>query len=243
MSKVSKSKFYMTIVVMCIVAIFTAVLGYAFGNRNTEKGSRMEFVMTKNVEPGHSIKGCYEIKYLSSDVGVSQDCVFTSEKELKGMVAQVKLYENEQITRSNVCKKEDVKRNLEFSLSTDTASTLANSLSVGDHVAIKVKFDDERPDAVVVPYISIKNIKSSSGEEITDGKTEPGFLIFRTTDEESIDLNSASKEGTLYVVKYVDVSKAKLKKNYVIGSASKDGDSTDSAQTDSASTENNNSES
>lgn len=221
MSKVSKNKFYMTIAIMCVVAIFTAILGYIFGNRNVEKGSRMEFVLTKNVEAGHPIKGCYKIKYLSSYTGISQDCVFNSEKDLKGMVAQIALHTNEQITRYNVCKKEDRKRNLQFSLAVDTSATIANSVSTGDPVAIKVKFDDERPDAVVVPYITIKNIKSSSGAEITDGSTEPGFLVFRVTNEESVDLNAASKEGTLYVVKYYDVSKAKLKKNYVIGTGDK----------------------
>lgn len=228
---VSKSKYYGTIAVLIALIIVFTIVGYALGGRNTSKGNRLAFQLTKDVAPGHSIEGCYKVVYLDSDVGLAADKVFKSEDDLKDMVAQVQLYENEQITRSNVCKKEDIDRNLEFSMETSTTGTIANGLSVNDKVAILVKFDDERDDAVVVSDIDIKGIKSSSGADITDDTTEPGFLVFRVNEEEAIDLNQASKEGSLYAVRYCDLGKDKLIKNYERpnGTPDDEDDSTDSS--------------
>lgn len=224
---VSKSKYYGTIAALIVLMLIFTVLGYVLGNRNTTKGSRMAFQLTKNVAPGHSIEGCYKVVYLDSDVGLVANNTFKSEDDLKGMVAQVQLYENEQITRSNVCKKEEVERNLDFSMETSTTGTIANSLEVGDTVAILVKFDDERDDAVVVSNIDVKGIKSSSGAEITDNTTEPGYLVFRVNEEEAVDLSQASKEGSLYVVRYKDVGQEKLTKTYErpSGESEEDGES------------------
>lgn len=211
---ITKSKHFLVVGVLIVLAAVGILVSFLVGKSASTGTAVEQFRLTTDVARGHSIEGKYEPVKESSNTSMSKDILVLDEDDLKGMVAATDMYKNQSITKSSIMREDEVKRNLDFSMTTDVAGTIANSLEANDLVAIKVKFDDERPDACVVPAIHVSDIKSTNGEEILDASTAPGFLLFRVSDEESSDLNAASKEGTLYVVRYIDITQEKLEKTY-----------------------------
>ncbi|MNM46032.1 hypothetical protein D3C81_569620 [compost metagenome] len=214
-----------TVITIAVVLLFFAVgiLGAYFVGYNKSRGESVKhFKLIKPVSRGHELLGAYEESSTPSNIAIPAENLVISESELKGKVAMYDLYTNEPITKSSIGLKESVDRNLEFSLSTTVESSLANSINIDDIVAIKVKFQDNREDAVVVPSIPVSNIKQTNGQPISKKEDVPGFFLFNVTNQEQNDLNSASKEGILYVTRYRDLSQPKLQKTYIQGQAPND---------------------
>lgn len=214
---VTKQKYIMTVAVFSILTCAMLAGGFFLG-RNISRGETVrQFLLTQDVSRGHELKGKFKEVNMPLDKSVNPDDLITSQEQLEQLVAYMDMYKNQPITKSAVGKKDDIERNLDFAMPITVEGAIANSAQVDDLVAIKVKFQDDRADACVVPSINIADIKTSQGEPIVDSSTLPGFFLFNVTDEESADLNAASKEGSLYIVRYRDTSQQKLEKTYQRG--------------------------
>lgn len=211
----NKSKFYMIIAVVVILAIVGCGSCYYLGMTYNLGETVTVFQLTDEVKKGGSISGKYIKTSVPKTSSVDASKTITSEEQLDGMVATTTMYRGQSLTVTSICKKEDVDRNLDFSIPATVDSTIANSLNQQDLVAIKVKFEDDRKDAVVLPDVTIDEIRTQNGESITEEGAVPGFLLFKVTNEESGILNDASKEGALYLVRYVDLSEPLLEQDYV----------------------------
>lgn len=211
---ISKSKHYLALALVVMIS-FVGVGASYFVGRNISRGDSItQFILTQNVDRGHPIEGKYVQVNVPSNVSVNPDHLILDEKELKGKVATMDMYKSQPITITSVSTEEHLERNFDFSMPITVEGAIANTLKVDDKVAIKVKFEDNRPDACVVPIIDVAELRTEVGGEIVDQSTVPGFVLFHTNDEESADLNAASKEGSLYVVRYRDISQPKLEKTY-----------------------------
>lgn len=219
---VSSQKYIITIALMLILLAAGIVGAYLYGSTTLKGDCIKQFRLTQDVPRGHSIQGKFEEVSVTVKDSVASENLLVNAKDLENAYALTDMYRNESITKSDVGAKEDIERSIDFALPVTIEGALANSISTNDIVAIKVKFEDERQDACVVSSIPIKDIRTSNGEPIVDNSTLPGFLLFTVTDEENINLNSASKEGTLYVVRYTDLSQPKIEENYSKGKTSLD---------------------
>lgn len=219
MASVSKTRHYIVLGTTVVLLSGVGVMAYLVGKNADNGGEVKQFVLTEDVKAGHSIEGKYKEVLRSVDDSVEAEYCYSDVEDLKDLVTQIDLYSHQVITKSNTCKQEDIERTLDFSIEVDVASTIANSIKSEDVVALKVKFDDERKDAVIVPKINVNEIRDDNGKNIekddTSSKT-PGFLLFKVSNEEADLLNSASKEGVIYVVRYRDLSKADLENTYKI---------------------------
>lgn len=234
-SMVSKKSLIMTTIFFIILATVGSLGGYVVG-RNAEKGSSIkQYLLTEDVEAGHSLKGKFKEVYVSGNTSVATDNLVLNANVLDNGVAAHKMYANSPITVSDVTTLEDLNRNIEVSFPIDVNGSIANSLKPGDVVSIKLTYKDEnKKDAVVIPQIKVKAVKSTSGTAIVDENTVVGYVIFDVTSEESSDVNNAKKEGTLYCAKYNDLNQKPLEKTYSVSGGTTSTDS--STETNSSST-------
>lgn len=216
-SMVSKKTLIMTIILFIVLTTVGSFGGYIFG-RNAEKGSSIkQYLLIEDVPAGHSLKGKYREVYVSGNTSISIDSLVLNANELDNGVAAHQLYANSPLTVTDVTVLEDLERNIEVSFPVSVTGAVANSIKEGDVVAIKLTYKDEnKADAVVVPQVSIKAVKSTSGTPVLDENTVVGYVIFDLTSDESSDVNNAMKEGSLYCAKYNDLSQKPLEKTYSV---------------------------
>lgn len=216
-SMVSKKTLIMTIILFIVLTTVGSFGGYIFG-RNAEKGSSIkQYLLIEDVPAGHSLKGKYREVYVSGNTSISIDSLVLNANELDNGVAAHQLYANSPLTVTDVTALEDLERNIEVSFPVSVTGAVANSIKEGDVVAIKLTYKDEnKADAVVVPQVSVKAVKSTSGTPVLDENTVVGYVIFDLTSDESSDVNNAMKEGSLYCAKYNDLSQKPLEKTYSV---------------------------
>lgn len=228
-STVSRKTVILIVLFLVILATGGTVAGYLYG-RTSERGESIkQYLLTEDVEPGHSLKGKYKEAYVSSKTSLDLNKLVINSDIIDSSVAATYLYANSPITVTNIKELEDLERNIEVSFPVTVTGSVANSIKPGDMVAIKLTYKDEnKEDAVVVPQIRIKDVRSTNGTPIEDNKTIVGFVIFDVTNSESSDVNNAMKEGSLYCAKYNDLNQKPLEKTYrVSDSVVKDGEKTD----------------
>lgn len=211
----NRSKFYMIIAVILILSIVGCGSCYYLGMTYNKGETVTEFHLTDEVKKGGSVSGKYIKVSVPKSSSTDSSKTITSEEQLDDMVAATTMYRGQALTVTSVCKKADVDRNLDFSIPATVDNTLANTLNPQDLVAIKVKFEDGRKDAVVIPDVTVDEIRTQNGESIKEEGAIPGFLLFKVTNDEASLLNDATKEGSLYLVRYVDLSEPLLKQDYV----------------------------
>lgn len=216
-SMVSKKTLIMTIIFFIVLTTGGSFVGYIFG-RNAEKGSSIkQYLLTEDVPAGHSLKGKYRDVYVSGNTSVSIDNLILNANELDNGVASHQLYANSPLTVTDVTTLDDLERNIEVSFPVSVTGAVANSIKEGDVVAIKLTYKDEnKADAVVVPQVTVKAVKSTSGTPVLDENTVVGYVIFDLTSDESSDVNNAMKEGSLYCAKYNDLNQKPLEKTYSV---------------------------
>lgn len=216
-STVSKKTVILIVIFLVVLSTLGTLGGYFFG-RTSERGESVkQYLLTEDVEPGHSLKGKYKESYVSSRSSIDINRLVLNANELDGAVASTKLYKNSPLTVTNVKLLEDLERNIEVSFPVTVTGTVANSIRPGDMVAIKLTYkDNNKSDAVVVSQIRVKEVKSTSGTPVEDDKTVVGFVIFDVTNTESSDVNNAMKEGSLYCAKYNDLNQKPLEKTYKV---------------------------
>lgn len=217
-SMVSKKSLIMTIIFFIVLTTVGSLGGYIVG-RNAERGSSIkQYLLVEDVEPGHSFLGKYREVYVSGNTSVSTENLVLNSAILDEGVATHKMYANSPITVTDVTKLDNLDRNIEVSFPIDVNGSIANSLKAGDVVCIKLTYKDEnKKDAVVIPQIKVKDVRSTSGTAVLDDTTVVGYVIFDVTSEESSDVNNAKKEGTLYCAKYNDLTQKPLDKTYSVG--------------------------
>lgn len=216
-SMVSKKTLIMTIIFFIVITTVGSFGGYIFG-RNAERGSSIkQYLLTEDVPAGHSLKGKYTEVYVSGNTSISMDNLVLNANELDNAVAAHQLYANSPLTTTDVTVLEDLNRNIEVSFPVSVTGSVANSIKAGDVVAIKLTYKDEnKADAVVVPQVTVKEVKSTSGTPVLDENTVVGYVIFDLTSDESSDVNNAMKEGSLYCAKYNDLGQKPLEKTYSV---------------------------
>lgn len=203
--------------ISAILVGVSAVGGYGVGVAKTRGDTVTQYLLTQDVSVGDPLDGKYAEVKVPKDVSIAVDSLILDESVLKNSIAFTPLKRNQQITKSLIGSVDDQNRNFDFTIPITVEGAIANSLKENEMVAIMVKFKDERDSAVVVPFISVSEIRTSNGEKIADEKSIPGFLRFIVSNKENIDLDNASKEGSLFVVRYNDINKEKLTKTYVKG--------------------------
>lgn len=216
-SMVSKKSLIMTIIFFIVLTTVGSMGGYMVG-RNSEKGSAIkQYLLLEDVEPGHNFLGKYREVYVSGNTSVATENLVLNSTILDEGVATHKMYANSPITVADVTKLDNLERNIEVSFPIDVNGSVANSLKVGDVVCIKLTYKDEnKKDAVVIPQIKVKDVRSTSGTAVVDDNTVVGYVIFDVTSEESSDVNNAKKEGTLYCAKYNNLNQKPLDKTYSV---------------------------
>lgn len=202
--------------------------GYVMASSKYTSDLITQYRIVQDVTPGQSLEGKYEEVKVPSKYSEPDSDLVLDENKIVNSVAVVALHPNSAITNDVITEKGEEDRNFDFALPITVEGAIANSLKPGEMVAIKVKYKDNRDDAVVVPYIPVNEIRTSNGEVVQDEKSTPGFLMFVVSDDENIDLNNASKEGTLFVVRYKDLNGEKLEKTYKKGAVKSDSDSSSS---------------
>lgn len=216
-STVSRKTFILVIIFLVVISTVGVVSGYLYG-RSSERGESVkQYLLTEDVEPGHSLKGKYREAYVASKTSVNLDKLVLNSNELDGAVASTYLYKNSPLTVTDVTTLENIDRNIEISLPLDLNGSVANSIKAGDIVSIKLTYKDNRKeDAVVISKIQVKDVRSTSGTPVEDNKTLVGYVIFNISNNESSDINNARKEGMLYCAKYNDLTQKPLEKTYKI---------------------------
>lgn len=193
----------------------SAVGGYAVGSA---KGDTVtQFRLTQDVTAGQPLEGNYEEAQVNSRDSVSKDALILDEGKIKSSIAYTNMYKHQAITSGSIGDKLDKVRNFDFAMPTTVEGSVANSIKPDEMVAIKVKYKDTRDDAVVVPFIPVSQIRTSNGAKVSSDSEVPSFLLFVVSNDENTDLNNASKEGTLFVVRYHDLNQTKLEKTYKKG--------------------------
>lgn len=212
---VQKRTLYIVVAISLVLTALSLGLGYFVGGNQSRGDSVKQYILTEDVSRGHSLKGKYKEELVPRHLSTNPDNLIINQKDIEECVAAIDLYRNNPITKSVVTVEENLNRNLMFAMPITLEGAIGNNVTSNDVVAIKVKYKDNRADSVVVPSIPIKDITTANGTPIVDSSTVPGFLIFDVTNEESSELSAASKEGSLYIVKYNDLTQPRLEKDYV----------------------------
>lgn len=235
-SMVSKKSLIITIIFFIILTTVGTFGGFVVGKTSERASSIKQYLLTENVDVGHSLKGKYREVYVSSKTSVDVDSLVLDSNQIDTGVASHKMFANSPITVADVTKLESLDRNIEVSFPVSVTGSVANSIKPGDVVAIKLTYKDEnKKDAVVVPQVVVKAVKSTSGTPVLDENTVVGYVIFDVTSEESSDVNNAMKEGSLYCAKYTDLTQKPLEKTYSIGGGTTDKEKTSTTSTNTGS--------
>lgn len=230
-----RSKFFLMAAFCCLFCIVVGVGAFFIGKRASISESTPQYLLTQDVPRGHSIAGKYEEVLIPATASISSDNLITSQSQLEDAVAAVDLYKHSPLTKSSLTTLQDYQRNIVKSLPITVETSIANSISVGDHVAVMLKYNNNnnggnvgkdlsvdeknKNTAVVLSDVTITQLKSSSGEALKESGSAPGFAVFSVTPAELNNIDTASAEGTLYLIKYNDVSQPRLVENYTKGEA------------------------
>lgn len=239
MSSVTKTKYFATIAVVAVAACVGCTVSYVAGKSSGKVNQVYQYMLSESVNAGTDLSDKVVKVPVSSNQAIDSSETISSVDELDGMVAKTDMVKFQPITKDSFISKEvykdDSGRNLDFAMPTSVEGTVANSLKPNDLVAIKVRYKDNssKRDAVVVSCIPVSELRTSEGNPVSTSKGDspdgsegsiggtnnnvPAFILFHVNNAESADLNMAKKEGTLYIVKYLDVSKEKLEKTYIYG--------------------------
>lgn len=214
---VSKKSLVLTIVFFLILTIVGSVVSYFLGISASKGASLKQYILTEDVPAGHSLEGKYVEAYVPMNVSVEEKYLVMDESVLQKSVAKIDLRKNSQITVDDVVTLENKDRTFEVAIPITIEGSVANSIVAGDLVAVKLTYEEGRQeDAVVIPQITVKGVRSSNGSPIVDDTTVAAFVIFDVTNEEQSLVKNALKEGSLYCAKYKDLSQEVLKQTYFV---------------------------
>lgn len=230
---VSKKSLIVTIIIALISVLICSLVAFYVGSSSGRGELVKQYQLTENVGVGKPLKGKYTECYVEKEKSVDQTFLITDEAILDTYVASVDLYKGSDITVSDVVKKEYLDRTFEVAIPITVEGSVANSITPGDMVAIKLTYeDDKKEDATVVSQISVKDVRTSNGASVVDDSSVAAFVIFNVTDEEQSDIKNALKEGSLYCSKYTNLSQEPLKKTYFVSEgadSSTEGENAESA--------------
>lgn len=214
---VSKKSLVLTIVFFLILTIVGSVVCYFLGISASKGASLKQYILTEDVPAGHSLAGKYVEAYVPTNVSVDEKYLVMDESILENSVAKIDLRKNSQITVDSVVTLENKDRTFEVAIPITIEGSVANSIVSGDLVAVKLTYEEGRQeDAVVIPQITVKEVRSSNGAPIVDDTTVAAFVIFDVTNEEQSLIKNALKEGSLYCAKYKDLSQEVLQQTYFV---------------------------
>lgn len=216
-STIGKRTAILGFILLLIIGGIGTVSGYVYGSVSARGEQVKQYLITEDIEVGHSLQGKYVESYMSSNNTIDLNNLVLNANDLDSSVASVKLYKNSPITKTDVKKIENIDRYIEVSFPVTVTGSVANSVKPGDVVSVKLTYKDQsKADAVVIPQITIKDVKSTSGTPVTDANTVVGYVIFEVSNDESSDVNNAMKEGDLYCAKYTDLNQSPLDKTYTV---------------------------
>lgn len=220
---IKKSTFMGTVATLLVLGGVSTFGGYYLGNNKSKGDSIKQFVLTQDCPAGQSLKGKYVMVSRPKTESVDSTLLATNSKDIDESVARVDMFQHETVIDSKITKlEEDKDRNLDFAIPTTVEGTVANSLKAGDVVAIslayKAKSGESTPkDEVVISQLTVSELRTSNGTLITEENAAvPSFYVFKVTQEEYELLHSASNKGTLFAVKYTDLSAKPLEATYSI---------------------------
>lgn len=200
--------------IMLIVCVIASGISYLIGLQSKSGTMVTQFVLTQDVGVGQSLEGKYKEERRPSTVTINSDKLVISQEDIKDKVATRNLYRNQTISVDCLGTPEDIERNIEFTVPVTVDATLANSLRQGDRIALRLKYEELKLDATIVPNVKVLELRTSNGEPIVDQTTITGFIKVYVTKEESDNLNSATKEGQVYAVRYRDLTEEQLVADY-----------------------------
>lgn len=216
-SMVSKKSLIVTIILCLILTLVTTITAYFLGISSARGASVKQYILTEDVDAGHSLKGKYIEAYVSESNSLDTKYLVLDESVLDSYVASYDLKKNSYISTTSLVKLEELERNFEVAIPITVEGSVANSVKPGDVVAIKLTYSEgKQEDAVVVPQISVKDIRSTNGAPIVDDTSVAGFVIFDVTNEEQSLIKNALKEGNLYCAKYKNLNQDSLEQSYFI---------------------------
>jgi len=225
---VSKKSLILTIVFFLILTLTGSVVCYFLGLSTARGNSVKQYILTEDVSAGHSLQGKYTEALIPSNVSIDEKYLVMDESILDTYVATKDLRKNAPITVDDVISLEEQDRNFEVAIPITIEGSIANSIKAGDLVAIKLTYDEgKQEDAVVIPQITVSEIRSSNGAPIVDDSTVASFIIFKVTNEEQSLIKNALKEGSLYCAKYKDLNQEVLEQTYFVTDEPADAQSTD----------------
>lgn len=227
---VSKKSLILTIVFFLILTLAGSVVSYFVGLSAARGASLKQYILTEDVPAGHSLQGKYTEALVPSNISVEEKYLVMDESILDSHVATKDLRKNAPITVDDVVALEEQERNFEVAIPITIEGSVANTVKPGDLVAIKLTYDEgKQEDAVVIPQITVNEVRSSNGAPIVDDSTVAAFVIFRVTNEEQSLIKNALKEGSLYCAKYKDLNQEVLEQTYFVTEGQATEQNTDAA--------------
>lgn len=217
--KKRSGNFTVFMVITFLTILVIGVIGsYNFGIQSVMEGSIKQFILTDNVEVGHSLQGKYKEISVPKNVSVSPENLILDINTLDSSIATHNLYKGSNITVEDVTTLDEKDRVIKVSYPVKVNNTIANTVKTGDLVGIGVTFEKDetnpRGDEIVVPLVSISDVRGTNGAVITDQASVVEHLIYYLTPEEAADINAAMKEGTLYLFEYKNLFSEPLEKTY-----------------------------
>lgn len=145
-------------------------------------------------------------------------------ESLKSKKAVTKITAHEQINENRLVDSSlDVNSNsVIYSIPINNSNTSAYSVNVGEYVCVMVKYKDSKPSQPVIPKIALYDLKSSDGVSVkTDPTIKPAYALILVTNPDSSEslkqlqyLDDASKQGDLYLAKYLDHDASVIESSY-----------------------------
>lgn len=216
-SMVSKKSLIITIILFLVLTLVTTITSYFLGISTARGASIKQYILTEDVDAGHSLKGKYVEAFVPETVSIDSKYLVFDESILDTYVAAYDMKKNSYVSTTSLVKLEELERNFEVAIPITVEGSIANSVKPGDIVAIKLTYKEgKQEDAVVVPQITVKDIRSTNGTPIVDDSSVAGFVIFDVTNEEQSLIKNALKEGSLYCAKYKNLNQNSLEQTYFI---------------------------
>lgn len=214
---VSKRSLILTIVFFLILTLTGSVMSYFVGISTAKGASIKQYILTEDVPVGHSFAGKYKEEYISENVSIDPNYLVMDDSILESYVATNNMRKNSAITLDDVVKVDEQQRTFEVAIPITIEGSVANTVQSGDVVAVKLTFaEGKQEDAVVIPKITVSEVRSSNGAPIVDDTTVAAFVIFKVTNEEQSLIKNALKEGDLYCAKYQDLTQDALAQTYFV---------------------------
>ena len=244
--KISNSTLSTVLLTSAVWALAISGLGYInqYSNIKTisfdfAKKNAIIYIANKNIDRGVVIR--------ESDIEAKQmELEYVSKGSIKdprlliGKQATNKLYENEQITVTDIIEPKIIKDDLiTYSVPINLSVLHDNNLKVNDYVDVIIDYKEKltkekpgkndktekytvnKPSETVAGKVLITQIIDTKGNKITkpelqtsEEKQQPAFVSILVKKELLNNLNDARKRGQLTLLRYLDVSKEKPIENY-----------------------------